>query len=50
PRLARAWGLDEARVLLRAGVVPPALLQRVAEDPEGFFAWAQTGGAPNPLG
>ena len=46
PRLARAWGLDEARVLLRAGVVPPALLRRVAEDPEGFFAWAQVGGEP----
>lgn len=38
--LARAWGLDPTKVLLRAGVVPPALLSRIQADPEGFLGWA----------
>ncbi|GDX80360.1 hypothetical protein LBMAG42_21710 [Deltaproteobacteria bacterium] len=38
--LAEALGESEARVSLRAGVVPAAALARIQADPEGFLRWA----------
>ncbi len=38
--LAEAFGETEARVALRAGVVPGELLRRIQGDPEGFLSWA----------
>jgi len=40
-RVARALGHDPEKLALRAGVVAPALLARVAADPEGFLAWSR---------
>lgn len=37
--LADAFGESEARVSLRAGVVPAAALARIQADPEGFLRW-----------
>jgi GTP cyclohydrolase I len=39
-RLADRLGLDLEHVQLRAGVVPPHLLARIAADPEAFLRWA----------
>lgn len=38
--LAAAWGLEEHKLRVRAGVLPAALLARIQRDPEGFLAWA----------
>jgi GTP cyclohydrolase I len=39
-RLAELVGADPVSVQLKAGVVPDALLARIAADPEGFRDWA----------
>lgn len=38
--LAEAFGESEARVSLRAGVVPAQALARIQADPEGFLRWS----------
>lgn len=39
-RLAELLGKDPESVLLRAGSIPPSLLARITQDPEGFRSWA----------
>lgn len=43
-RLAAQFAFDAVHVKLRAGLVPPELLLRVATDPEAFRAWAKDEG------
>lgn len=38
-RAAAVLEVDSVQIQLRAGVVPPALSQKIAADPEGFLAW-----------
>lgn len=40
-RLAELVGADPVTVQLKAGVVPEALLAKIAADPEGFRGWAR---------
>jgi len=39
-RLAETLGLSADKLMLRAGVLPPAVLARIQADPEGLLAWA----------
>jgi GTP cyclohydrolase I len=41
-RLARHWGVGEAKLQLRAGVLTSEWLERIRQNPEGFLRWAQT--------
>ena len=41
-RAALLLGQEPDLLLLRAGVVPQVLLDRIATDPDGFRAWALT--------
>ncbi|MDP6932516.1 MAG: GTP cyclohydrolase FolE2 [Myxococcota bacterium] len=38
-RLAGLLGLDPEKVLLRAGILPPRVRERIANDPEAFLSW-----------
>ena len=38
-RAAELLGVDPVQIQLRAGVVPAALAQKVAADPEAFLSW-----------
>ena len=41
-RLARHWGVGEAKLQIRAGVLTPEWMERIRQNPEGFLRWAQT--------
>lgn len=41
PKLAAALSMDPSKLALRAGRVPPEMLQRIQADPDGFLAWAR---------
>jgi transcriptional regulator with XRE-family HTH domain len=40
-RLASLLGMDPVKVQLRAGVVPPELMARIASAPESFIRWTR---------